>query len=206
MTTRTCARCRNTLDVAEFNWRNRARGRLQPYCKPCSRQYVRDHYLRNQSYYVSKAVARNGLRHRQAAQRVLAYLQDHPCVDCGEADAVVLDFDHLEPSEKRESVAVMVRDGLGWDTIRTEIAKCAVRCANCHRRPTARQFGWFRLKSVALAPVAQLDRAPAFEAGGLQVRSLSGAPQCSSSKLGVWWRTLSEFENLRGQSPAAALR
>src|SRR5438445_9252423 len=161
MTTKAYPRCRRVLDVADFNWRNRAKGRLQPYCRPCGRAYVRDHYLRNQAYYVSKAVARNGLRHHEAARRVLEYLRDHPCVDCAESDPVVLDFDHVVRSEKRSSIALMVRDGLGWDTIQGEIAKCAVRCANCHRRRTARQFSWYRLEAAALAPVAQLDRAPA---------------------------------------------
>src|SRR5258708_18716593 len=187
MSTKTCPRCTRTLDVAEFNWRNGAKGRLQPYCKSCSREYIRDHYLRNVAYYVCKAVARNRLRHHEAADRVLAYLCEHPCVDCLESDPVVLDFDHLVPSEKRSNVGTMVKDGLGWDNIRNEIAKCAVRCANCHRRRTARQFGWYRLGAIALAPVAQLDRAPAFEAGGLQVRSLSGAPLYRRECYGALW-------------------
>jgi hypothetical protein len=28
--------------------------------------------------------------------------------------------------------------------LKAEIAKCQVRCANCHRRRTAAQFGWWR--------------------------------------------------------------
>jgi hypothetical protein len=197
MKTKTCPRCNRTLDVAEFNWRNRAKGRLQPYCRACSREYVRDHYLRNQTYYVAKAVARNAVWHLQAAGRVLAYLRDHACVDCSESDPVVLEFDHLVPSEKQWNVARMVKDGLGWDTIQKEIAKCAVRCANCHRRRTARQFGWYRFDAVALAPVAQLDRAPAFEAGGLQVRSLSGAPLYRRECHGAMSRSACDLVNLR---------
>jgi hypothetical protein len=34
--------------------------------------------------------------------------------------------------------------GYGWNRILAEIAKCQVRCANCHRRKTARDFKWFK--------------------------------------------------------------
>src|SRR5579859_7571006 len=129
-TTKTCARCRSTLDVAEFNWRDRARGRLQPYCKECSRQYARDHYARNTQYYVDKANARKGDAWRTLSRQVLQYLRDHPCVDCGETDPVVLEFDHGDPAAKEWTVAYMISRRHGWSTIQAEIAKCAVRCAN----------------------------------------------------------------------------
>lgn len=70
------------------------------------------------------------------------YLRLHPCVDCGEADPVVLEFDHVRGT-KRCNVSQMVSSYLSWATILKEIAKCDVRCANCHRRRTAIQFGWY---------------------------------------------------------------
>src|ERR1700687_5653886 len=88
----------------------------------------------------------------------------------------------------------MPEAGWGWATIQLEIAKCAGRGAHCTRR-TPRQFGRYRLVVAALAPVAQLDRAPAFEAGGLQVRSLSGAPHCGRERNRAWWRAACELIN-----------
>ena len=38
----------------------------------------------------------------------------------------------------------MVGMGLPWDRILQEIAKCDVRCANCHRIMTAARGGHFR--------------------------------------------------------------
>jgi hypothetical protein len=61
-------------------------------------------------------------------------------VDCGETDPVVLEFDHVR-GEKKGEIAMMVRVD-GWDKIVEEMAKCELRCANCHRRKTAKQLGW----------------------------------------------------------------
>ena len=74
---------------------------------------------------------------RAAANRanVLAYLQTHACVDCGVSDPLVLEFDHVR-GVKRMDVSRLVAAGYPWPAIEEEIAKCEVRCANCHRRVT----------------------------------------------------------------------
>jgi hypothetical protein len=57
------------------------------------------------------------------------------CVDCGEKDLRVLDFDHVRGTKTFN----IGRGKNGSKTIRAiyaEIDKCEVRCANCHRRIT----------------------------------------------------------------------
>jgi len=61
------------------------------------------------------------------------YLSNHPCVDCGESDPVVLEFDHIA-GIKRGNVATMGNQGFCIKSLEKEIEKCEVRCANCHRR------------------------------------------------------------------------
>lgn len=73
-------------------------------------------------------------------RRALDYLSTHPCVDCGETDVVVLEFDHIDRKRKRATVFSLLEHS--WEVVEKEIAKCAVRCANCHRRRTAVQLGW----------------------------------------------------------------
>src|SRR6266849_8585861 len=198
MNTKTCPRCSRTLDVADFNWRNRARGRLQPYCRTCSRAYIRDHYRQNKAYYVDKAHTRNLSERAEIRRRLLLYLLAHPCVDCGDQDPVVLQFDHSDPILKTAEIGVLFRRGVSWRRIKAEIDKCLVRCANCHQRRTARQFGWYRLEAAALAPVAQLDRASVFGTEGLQVRSLSGAPLYRRECHGALWRSAYDLINAQG--------
>jgi hypothetical protein len=94
-------------------------------------------------------------------QRVAAHLMAHPCVDCGEGDLRVLDFDHDDPAAKAAEVARLAAMNVSWERVASEIAKCSVRCANCHRRRTAEMFGYWRhdaeeRRRAALSAVAQL--------------------------------------------------
>lgn len=70
------------------------------------------------------------------------YFKTHPCVDCGENDYIVLEFDHVR-SNKVASISSLIGSGYSVDTVKREIAKCEVRCANCNRRKTAKQFDWY---------------------------------------------------------------
>lgn len=74
----------------------------------------------------------------------MRHLLAHPCVDCGEADLRVLDFDHEDRSGKIADVGRLASMNIAWSRIEAEIAKCSVRCANCHRRRTAEMFGYWR--------------------------------------------------------------
>jgi hypothetical protein len=68
-------------------------------------------------------------------QYVTDYLLAHPCVDCGEKDIIVLEFDHVR-GDKKYNVSNLIMQSYGLNTLITEIEKCEVRCANCHRRIT----------------------------------------------------------------------
>jgi hypothetical protein len=57
-------------------------------------------------------------------------------VDCGESDPIVLEFDHVRGVKRGEISRLKTMVSL--ETLAEEIAKCDVRCANCHRRKTHR--------------------------------------------------------------------
>jgi hypothetical protein len=56
---------------------------------------------------------------------------------CGEADPVVLEFNHLDPATKSANLSDIIANGVSTAYLRTEIAKCEVLYANCHQRRTA---------------------------------------------------------------------
>jgi hypothetical protein len=108
------------------------------------REYSRNYYLRNKEAQKAKAKRWNEQNRIINRDRLLLYLIEHPCVDCGESDPEVLDFDHRDGDSKMKNVTDMLMH-FAWSKIEIEIAKCDVRCANCHRRKTNRQFGYWRI-------------------------------------------------------------
>ena len=65
----------------------------------------------------------------------------HPCVECGEADPVVLEFDHVRDKSFDIGQKLLHHSR---EAIVREIAKCEGVCANCHRRRTSRRRGAVR--------------------------------------------------------------
>lgn len=140
---RHCSRCDLWKPVTDFPIKDRKRGTRRSYCFDCCRIYGRKHYALNRDAYKERARKRR-VRYRNACQ-IFAYdyLLAHPCVDCGEADPLVLDFDHIDPVTKSGDVSWFIRRQ-DLPGLAAEIAKCEVRCANDHRRKTARDFGYAR--------------------------------------------------------------
>lgn len=140
-----CSGCNLSKPVSEFAWRNKAAGRRHARCRSCFSTTSRSHYQAKRQQYINRSKAWRQACREENQRRILAYLREHPCIDCGEADPVVLDFDHR--GDKSFGIANMLQFVL-WRRIEAEIAKCDVRCANCHRRKTARELGHWRSLAV----------------------------------------------------------
>lgn len=76
-------------------------------------------------------------------QRLIEYIKTHPCVDCGEDDYIVIDFDHVR-GKKKKAISSLINACRPWKEIRAELKKCDSRCANCHRRSTADKLGFWK--------------------------------------------------------------
>jgi hypothetical protein len=141
LTVRQCGRCGETKAIEQFAWRRKARGQRDNYCRPCRAAYKQEHYAVNRERYIEAAVRRRAALAAERAAYLVEYFATRPCVDCGETDPVVLEFDHL--GDKSFNIAKGLRDR-SWDALIDEIAKCDVVCANCDRRRTAIRGGFAR--------------------------------------------------------------
>ena len=140
---RRCDRCGELKGVADFGWRRKNGAQRQDnYCRECRAQYKREHYEKHKELYVERSRRRNKLLAAERAKFMVELFRARPCVDCGETDPLVLEFDHLV--EKKFNVGAGMRER-SLQSVRDEIAKCEVVCANCHRRRTYIRAGCVRL-------------------------------------------------------------
>lgn len=136
---KTCSKCKNEKPLSAFGKLSKAPDGLQYYCKLCKAIVHQD----KKDIRIPQILAAKKERIKEHRRRIYAYFLQNPC-ECGESDPVVLEFDHNDGTNKSGNISKMVIDGVGWERISAEIDKCTVRCANCHARRTAKQFGWWK--------------------------------------------------------------
>ena len=151
-TTKRCSKCRQEKPISEFR-RNRSRyDGLQHRCVPCDKEYCADWHQKHAIRRREEARSRNSRKRILVRSFIWNYLLTHPCVDCGETEPVVLDFDHVR-GKKQCNIARMFT--LSIERVAAEIGKCEVRCANCHRRRTAHVQQWKSRTFATSVAVAQ---------------------------------------------------
>ena len=133
-----CPGCKQTKPLSQFARNLSRKDSVQTYCRKCKAKHDHLYYSTNkEAHYqrIKKLLSQN-------RQKLWEYLESHPCVDCGENNPVVLEFDHIT-NDKMGNISYMLNWlKCSWPTLLKEIGKCEVRCANCHRIKTFKQFGW----------------------------------------------------------------
>ena len=138
-----CPRCQQQKQIDEFYCRDSSTGAPTSYCKSCQSAYCKAHYVRHRSSHNRRRYRNKRACVRRNREYMLQHLRGAPCVDCGERDPVVLEFDHVS-GDKITEVCLLAWSGCSLSQLRREMLKCEVRCANCHRRKTARERRWYR--------------------------------------------------------------
>lgn len=114
METKICTKCGKKLPVDQFNWRNKAKGTRRSECKFCHSSYMKQKY-------------------QEKKEEIQEIKSECRCVKCGDSRGYVLDFHHINPDEKENTIARMTSNNYQLDKVYDEIKKCIVLCANCHR-------------------------------------------------------------------------
>lgn len=137
--TKKCTKCLKYKPVEEFSFKNKSKGQRSLPCKDCKNNYLKEYYSSNDS---RKNNIKYNVKNKETIARniklINEYLINNPCVDCGEDDLVVLEFDHVR-GEKKFAISARKFSAYKWESLKEEIDKCEVRCANCHRRQTVKR-------------------------------------------------------------------
>lgn len=107
--TRICSKCGLEKDIQEFYFIN---GKPMYWCKECQKNKERNKY-------------------QDKVNQINEYKKTLCCKKCGEKRFYLFDFHHRNPEEKDYAISDHSRASL--ETIKSEIEKCDVLCANCHR-------------------------------------------------------------------------
>src|SRR5438128_8112423 len=135
---RACTKCGELKPLEAFPPVRRGEPKLQTWCRECFAAYGREYYRKNREAQKARLLRNTAARRADNKRQMIEYLRAHPCVDCGESDIVVLQFDHL--ADKEREVSSMLAGGWSWAANEKDIVKREVLCANCHRVRTALRY------------------------------------------------------------------
>lgn len=119
METKLCKICGRELPLQMFE-----KGRHQ--CKDCRRAYRKQRRLDHPEIHRAQATR------RQYKQGKWLNNIKTPCIICGEAEPVCIDFHHINPINKKFTISKHRSRSKEW--LLQEINKCICLCSNCHRK------------------------------------------------------------------------
>jgi hypothetical protein len=146
-----CPACHQIKSIDAFGKSKAMPDGVQFYCRECNRASIAEWRKKNpdkeranqQRYYRKHKVVyaeRRKLWRRGRVARLVAMLKAAPCMDCHQSYApCVMDFDHRPGEDKSFELKTPNMVHFKMETIMTEIAKCDLVCANCHRLRTRRR-------------------------------------------------------------------
>ena len=129
---KTCSKCGLPKDASEYSWSIRGI-KKHSSCNSCRNEERMGYYERHKDKELKYKAERQIAKKEEARRFVFNYLKEHPCIDCGNTDPMVLTFDHVRGTKKM-NVSQMVNQGYSLEAIQSEIDTCEVRCGNCHMR------------------------------------------------------------------------
>ena len=122
-----CSKCGKKKLLSEFSFKNKQKNILQSACKKCWIIIRKENYEKDKQ----KTIDRN----KRTKKRNLIWFEklksNLKCNRCGEDHIATLQFHHIDPTKKEINVGVMINT-YSIKTIKKEIEKCEVLCANCH--------------------------------------------------------------------------
>jgi hypothetical protein len=140
---RKCCTCKEEKPLDHFYWKIKKKGIKQTVCMTCDRAYKEIWYQKNKEKHKANTKRNRHKNARKARKFLLNYYQTHPCTNCGFNDPRCLEFHHIK-GKKKYLVGGMVTQGHGLTSIKKEIRKCQVLCANCHRIKTSKVQNWYK--------------------------------------------------------------
>lgn len=149
--TKICGVCKTDKPLDNFAFKNIERGEKDYMCKPCRVAYSRKYYQKNIGTVKYRTMIRNQAlrceeRRDEICLKLLRYLSDKCCAMCGHKDIRVLEFDHIDPKTKKNTISNLLYMEMKWETAAEEMKKCQILCSNCHSIKTSTEQGHRKIR------------------------------------------------------------
>lgn len=100
-------------------------------CKDCQKTFDSSNY-KNNPKKLKYLKERQKIIYNKQKDLVRRYKKYCGCLVCGEKEPMVLDLHHLDPNKKDANPSALYAKSR--KRLKSEIRKCVVLCANCHRK------------------------------------------------------------------------
>lgn len=143
METRICSKCKleKSLTKEFFNIRDKKGLKFRTDCKLCQHEKQSYAYQKKIEKYKKTCKDYRATLKEQNQKLLWDFFLQNPCVKCGENNPIVLEMDHLR--DKKYNIADIIFSHT-WVSIKKEMEKCQVLCANCHKKKNAKDFNHYR--------------------------------------------------------------
>lgn len=125
-----CTKCGRILPFDNFRWKNKALNKKHSHCKECEKEAERIRYAENKER--RDEIIKRACQYKQENIDLVETYKQRGCCKCGDKRSYVLDFHHIEPETKYNTIAHMTKSA-SKENLEKEIKKCVLLCANCHR-------------------------------------------------------------------------
>jgi len=146
LTEKQCKTCLEYKATDKFQKKQNNLDGLDNICAICknksSKESKTKYYEKNKKESKERAIKFNNNKIAKLQKIVNKIKINKGCIDCGlKENPECLDFDHI--NDKILNISFMVSRRYKLEQILQEIEKCEIRCANCHRRKTAKEQNWY---------------------------------------------------------------
>lgn len=127
----TLPKLKEECDLREIDYKHLLLPDGQKRCLQCGQiKFVSDFYDKRQ---ICKECTKENerIKYHKKKEQVIEYKSGLRCKKCGENRFYLLDFHHLDPSQKDYTISHNSR--IKFENLMKEIDKCILLCSNCHR-------------------------------------------------------------------------
>ena len=143
-----CAVCRKGSDAQNKKWKSKAKlindeDSCTKMCIRCKQTGDKNKFITESGHLGVVCISCRdmiGVSQDTYKEHYVAYKKSRgPCVDCGESDMRLLDFDHID----RDGKVMTVSSCKSLEQLMAEGPKCEMRCIRCHQKRTSSQLNFY---------------------------------------------------------------